>query len=329
MSAYKTHSDPGDTKPFHNPRAGLESGRPLRKRSSRLLVSASALALVQTTASKPAFAVLTLKQPDSHEPVTLTTDAPDYFLLAADSRPAFLPNLTLTPDAKGTYIHVRYFAASTGGHTGQLTIQQGHETRTVALTGQKTGLLPVLQTNWPVIRKAAAAPWPGQVLTAKYLIPLVVLPVLMGIAYAVITHRSQPVSVVHRPVNGISPTNGPLPGPSAKSAPDGLLSVKKPTKIRKSSGNATVPADEKTAFTGPSTRSPAAEATLKISPAATPDQKTERVAAAGRPISQAGTGTQKTERQRRKKQRRIPDASASARRYDTSESELERLLNHP
>lgn len=112
-----------------------------------LTVSQSALSFTGATPEKPVFQVLTLAQRYSDQPVTLTTDAPGHFQLASDSQPGFASSLTFIPLPTGSHVHVRYVASRQGTHTGQLTIRNAHETRTVELTGRCRGLLPVVMST--------------------------------------------------------------------------------------------------------------------------------------------------------------------------------------
>ena len=105
--------------------------------SAVLSSSQQTLVFDQAGADRPSFNVFSVSQQHTDLPLTLTTDAPAYFQLAADDSPRFLPELTLIPPINSTYIHVRYLAAETGKHTGQLTITNGYHTIAVALTGQR------------------------------------------------------------------------------------------------------------------------------------------------------------------------------------------------
>ena len=99
--------------------------------------SVQMLSFEQTDANKPSFRLFAVSQQPTGLPLTLTTDAPAYFQLAADDNPRFSPALTLTPSTNTTYIHVQYLTAETGPHTGQLTVTNGQQTIDVALTGQR------------------------------------------------------------------------------------------------------------------------------------------------------------------------------------------------
>lgn len=176
-----------------------------------LIVSQPALAFAPTPPGKPGFLILTIAQQHTDAPVTFTTDSPEHFQLASDNRPAFLPTLTLTPSSTGTHVHVRFFAKKNGLHTGQLTIRNRYEEKTVTLEGRSTGLLPTLHKPWPAIRPATVrrstlkrltlrrptlrSPnrlsvsnrWPG----------LVALVLMGGLAYAGYTNRHRLLPAVY------------------------------------------------------------------------------------------------------------------------------------
>ena len=111
-----------------------------------LTVSQSALSFTGVTPEKPVFQVLTITQHGSGQPITLTTNSPGHFQLASDSQPGFASSLTFTPLPTGSHVHVRYVASRQGTHTGQLTIRNAQETRTVDLKGRCTGLLPMVMS---------------------------------------------------------------------------------------------------------------------------------------------------------------------------------------
>lgn len=112
-------------------------------RKTTLTVNKSTLTFPTTPVGTPKFAVLTITQPGD-EPVTLSSDSPDYFQLASDNQPKFSPTLTLKAAPMGTYVHVRYQTDKSGSHSGQLTVQGAHDEKTVALEGRTTArFLPV------------------------------------------------------------------------------------------------------------------------------------------------------------------------------------------
>ncbi|MBC3787703.1 hypothetical protein [Spirosoma utsteinense] len=109
-----------------------------------LQVSTYALAFPTTSVGKPHFLTFTLAQHYADTPVTISTDAPDLFQLASDSRPAFASSLTIAPPQKGTYIHVRYASAKAGKHKAQLVIEAPYGSEIVHLSARSAGLLPAI-----------------------------------------------------------------------------------------------------------------------------------------------------------------------------------------
>lgn len=120
-----------------------------------LSVSSPALTFPGTAARRSQFRVLTVAQQGTDTPVTLTTDAPEYFQLASDDRPGFAPTLTLTPPASGVYVHVRYLAANPGRHVGQLLLQTPYDTQAVTLNARSGGLAGLVR---PGVRTLALPP---------------------------------------------------------------------------------------------------------------------------------------------------------------------------
>jgi hypothetical protein len=110
-----------------------------------LTISHDRLTFRQMESDKASFLLFTIAQQQADTPVILTTDAPEYFQLASDSRPIFGPTLTLVPSLTGTYVHVRYFSEKHGPHTGQLTIEAPYVSKIVALEGRRAGLLPAIR----------------------------------------------------------------------------------------------------------------------------------------------------------------------------------------
>ncbi len=148
------------------------------ERAQALTVSHSALTFAPTSPGKPSFLILTVAQQHADSPITLTTDAPDYFQLASDRYPNFASSLTLVPSPAGTYIHVRYAANRGGLHTGQLLIDSIDETRTIALTARSTSLLPIVRTS---SRQPITGRWAG----------VLGLIVLGGLSYVSYNNRCQ------------------------------------------------------------------------------------------------------------------------------------------
>lgn len=155
---------------------------------STLTVSESALTFSQTAPDKPSFRILTIAQQANGvpSPVTLTTDAPDHFQLACDSRPVFSPTLTLTPSAQATYVHVRYAASASGFSRGQLTILSEYEERTIALEGHTSGFLPGIRALSPATLRPLVRP------SVPQRLPLILALVMsIGLAYAGYSNRCQ------------------------------------------------------------------------------------------------------------------------------------------
>ncbi|GAB4033652.1 hypothetical protein [Spirosoma jeollabukense] len=155
---------------------------------STLLVSESALTFSQTAPDKPSFRILTIAQQANgvSSPVTLTTDAPEHFQLACDSRPTFSPTLTLNLSSQATYVHVRYAASTSGFNRGQLTISSKDEERTIALEGYSAGFLPGIRALSPATLRPLVRP------SIPQRLPLVVALVMaVGLAYAGYSNRCQ------------------------------------------------------------------------------------------------------------------------------------------
>lgn len=157
---------------------------------SPLVVSHSSLAFADTSPGRPSFLILTLSQQYAQSPVTITTDAPNYFQFASDSRPTFAPELTLTPSPAGTYVHVRYAADRTGRHRGNLFIQGPHESRTIALSGRSRGLLPAGQQTRLPSRPAGSA-FTNRVWAGSWWAGLLAVAVASGLALAGYNYRCQ------------------------------------------------------------------------------------------------------------------------------------------
>ncbi|MBD2701417.1 hypothetical protein IC229_12265 [Spirosoma sp. BT702] len=113
-----------------------------RSKTAALMGDQPTLTFAPTPSGKPSFLIVTITPQQAGETVTLTTDAPDVFQIASDSRPKFGSALTFTPSTTGTYVHVRYVSSKPGTHSGQLLLQSDSETRSVTLTARTTGLLP-------------------------------------------------------------------------------------------------------------------------------------------------------------------------------------------
>ena len=123
-----------------------------------LLISESAVTFPTTSPGMPKFAVLTITQQQSNEPIILSSDSPEYFQLASDKYPKYSSSVTLQPLPMGTYVHVRYVADKSGTHYGQLSIQSTYDQKTVALEGRSTRFLPVLASQPAYGRPAYGLP---------------------------------------------------------------------------------------------------------------------------------------------------------------------------
>ncbi|GAB4012824.1 hypothetical protein GCM10028808_30210 [Spirosoma migulaei] len=106
-----------------------------------LTVSQSKLTFSPTALGKPSFLVFTITPQQADASVTLTTDAPEFFQLASNSRPNFGPVLTVKPSTNGTFVHLRYVSNKPGMHSGQLLLHTGSDTKSIPLTAHTTGQL--------------------------------------------------------------------------------------------------------------------------------------------------------------------------------------------
>ncbi|MBD2752278.1 hypothetical protein [Spirosoma validum] len=156
-----------------------------------LTVSESVLSFSRASPDKPSFMVLTIAQQSSTEPVTLTTDAPEYFQFASDSRPAFLPTLTLMPASLGTYVHVRYSANKAGLHSGQLIIQNSTEKRLVLLKGRSSGFLPAIRTRPLISKQVQPVRIPNQMPLTKRWVGVLSFALVSGLIYTGYINRCQ------------------------------------------------------------------------------------------------------------------------------------------
>lgn len=160
-----------------------------------LSVSEPLPAFARTEAGKPSYVVLTIAQQYTNVPVTLTTDAPEYFQLASDNRPVFAPALTLSPSPTGAHVHIRYVAQRQGVHTGHLLIETEYETKTIPLKGRSSGLLPTLRKSPSSVSQAMlpqpTRPMASQAVSSKRWIGALTLMVVAGLTYAGYTNRCQ------------------------------------------------------------------------------------------------------------------------------------------
>lgn len=117
----------------------------VQQKSFGLATLQPTLTFASTSPNKASFLIVTIDPQSTDIPLKLTTDAPEYFQLASDSRPIFLPDLNLAPSSTGTSVHIRYSTKRPGTHRGQLIIQGAQEKQTVLLEGRTTRLLPTLK----------------------------------------------------------------------------------------------------------------------------------------------------------------------------------------
>lgn len=160
------------------------------EQSSELVISRSSLSFIQTSPSKPCFQVLTIAQQQPSTSVTITSDNPECFQVAADSRPAFLPTLTMTPAAQGTYVHVRYLATKGRLDMGQLIIQHDRGTETVDLAGRKKRSFSAVRHRLPYSGQRGRVSHARKPQTGKRLMILLLsLSVLISLVYLVFINR--------------------------------------------------------------------------------------------------------------------------------------------
>ncbi|WP_018618502.1 hypothetical protein [Spirosoma luteum] len=311
---------------LHSHISGVESGRLMVSTEKLPNVNTSELLFVQTTTNKPVFLVLQIKQQGITSSVTLTTDAPEYFQFATDDYPIFLSSLTLTPDVinRGVYVHIRYFSGKVGVHKGELSIQNGVDSKYVSLRGQYMGFLPGIQFPWPVIRKSTESVWSQQSLSRRWLTPLFILSILLGTAYATFMYRSVPATAQE------SQTNKPKERTVPNSA-SSLLATKTPemavSPTRKRSKNKVVPTSkEETRLSSPDHAPPVERLANNGQPDA-PLQKRKLVASIEKPTDQKKMDGKKTNEQLTKKRYRNDIEGVSTAAGDTTTSELERLIN--
>lgn len=108
-----------------------------------LIADYPGLVFPRTAFGRPRVLTLAIAQQYTSTPVKIATDAPDYFQLATDRRPRFVPAVMITPSSTGTYVHIRYAPGRTGSHRGHLLIETPYISRRIALSGSR-GVLPAL-----------------------------------------------------------------------------------------------------------------------------------------------------------------------------------------
>lgn len=132
---------PADETSASNPASSNQS---LTRQTPLLQINTYELVFPTKAVGRPHFMTFTLAQQHADTPVTISTDSPELFQLASDSRPAFAPSLTLIPPPKATYIHVRYAPARAGKHSAQLIIEAPYGSETIQLEARSTGFLPAM-----------------------------------------------------------------------------------------------------------------------------------------------------------------------------------------
>ncbi len=188
---------------------------PSVRKQPELLVSHPALTLVQRAADKPVFSVLAIAQQHADTPVTLSTDEPDYFQLASDSRPAFGSTLTFVPPPTGAYVHVRYMAPKGCSHQAHLTIEAPYTSTTVALEGRTTGALSVVRNILPSTNRVSAKQ-PNRVISSSRWAALWATVLVSGLAYAGYIYQCQlfPSLCQEKTTESVQPkSHFPLPQP--------------------------------------------------------------------------------------------------------------------
>lgn len=146
-----------------------------------LMANYPALAFDQTSPGRPSFLFLIFAQQHTDTPITISTDASNYFQVATDSRPNFAPTLTFTPLSTGTYVHIRYLSGRSGLHQGQLFIETPYISRTVALIGRSRGLLPTVDTH-QLLARFPKTDYSGWALTGNWWAGLLAVALVGGLA---------------------------------------------------------------------------------------------------------------------------------------------------
>lgn len=293
-----------------------------------LLLSAQALSFAPTAPGKLTHLIFTITQQNADTPVTLTTDAPEQFQLASDSRPVFAPGLTFTPSATGTNVHVRFSPTRSGLAEARLSIETPYASQSILLMGQGSGWLPtrreksVVSQPVPVTKTSQSSTrmlWLSQFL-------------IVGLVLAGYQFRCQlmPSLCQELPVTSITGPNRPQPDtqPIAKVSPD---------QRKRTPDEPVKPADSRR----PKQRS-AKAVTTAVDSVATPvtrtrtplPDKTEAPALTNAPLPPAGIST-RTLPTRRVKPPADSQAVSPGRRQTaptsvtptTGESELEQELN--
>ncbi|GAB3314679.1 hypothetical protein GCM10027299_03140 [Larkinella ripae] len=104
--------------------------------NSGLISADQTLILPETRPGEYGYLILTIGSLESDATLMLKTDAPNYFQLATDQRPAFKPSLTLQPVIKQTHVHIRYSPDSVGRHSANLTVQTSETMTAIQIVGK-------------------------------------------------------------------------------------------------------------------------------------------------------------------------------------------------
>ena len=155
-----------------------------------LLVSRPTLTFEQRTGDKPVFSILTIAQKNADTPVTLSTDDPDHFQLASDSRPAFGSTLTFIPPPAGSYVHLRYMASKGNSHHAQLIIETPYTSTTVALEGRRKSTLSVVRTILPATNRVPEQQ-PDRATSGSRWAALLATVAVVGLVYTAYTYQCQ------------------------------------------------------------------------------------------------------------------------------------------
>ena len=265
----------------------------------------------QAAVNKPSFRVFTLSQQPANLPLTLTTDAPEYFQLAADGSPRFLPELTLTPLVSNTYVHVRFLTTEAGQHVGQLSITNGQETIEVELVGQRRRR-SMVRLFRPLANEQSSARLTHSV---KPVLLLLSIALLAAVGYAVFSNRLFQRHAVSKPAVSVS---SPVP----KTEPVSSAEVDTPPKKERTAKRVSKPKVEEIEAPElkPPKTAPLAEQPLSSEESAT----TERQEVVAEPKKAA---TPRNSEPTSKSEQSLKKASSATQPAPLSE--LERALNQP
>ncbi|GAB3917107.1 hypothetical protein [Larkinella terrae] len=96
------------------------------------------LVLPRTIPGECSYLILKIDSQDHHIPLTLRSDAPVYFQLAADLRSTFKAHLTFNFSPEQSQVYLRYSPDWAECHIGNLTAQTADSKTTITLFGQST-----------------------------------------------------------------------------------------------------------------------------------------------------------------------------------------------